>query len=412
MSGRENCAHSVVVQRIAVVWQHAAGAPAPLTDRTTMTVSGSIELPTQRAGQADRPGSASRLASLDAARFIAAIGVIWIHAAAFVQLRVADDSGFIGRFAVPFFTFSAAFYAASAGIHQSQRRFASYVLDRFRRLYLPFACWTVLYLAFKLLQSWLFHARDPQGLGWWLLWDGGSYHLWFLPFICGITIAAFLMGKLHAARPASGAVILALCWIGGTAAALAPNPFKYSPTLILRFGFEAIPAALWAIGLANLQALRPRVQFRGGLWFGGGVALMFSSLLSLCRPGPHVLMGNLAGVGLALAGFSGVQANAITRLQRLGALAYGIYLFHIMPMGVLRSIGPRLHLPPSSLSFALVAAALVLIVSIVVTHLLSQWKLTSWLVPGNGTTRPPTRREPTTPVLPPIPAEPQRPLAA
>jgi surface polysaccharide O-acyltransferase-like enzyme len=356
---------------------------------------------------------APRLLSLDAARFIAALGVIWIHAAAFVQLKIADDSGFIGRFAVPFFVFTGVLYAAGTGIRQPQRTLARYVLDRLLRLYVPFLVWTILYLVFKQLQNVVAHGNDSFSIGPSVLWDGGSYHLWFLPFICVTTIVAFVLGKVQSKRSSMMISVIALSWIGGVVFALAPRPFAHSQTLVLRFGWDALPAALWATGLASLQTMKPRLQFRGTIWFIAGICLTISCTASLCIPGPHILLANLAGVGWALVGFSDIRSRAVTQLHRLGSLAYGVYLFHIMPMGVLRSQAPKfLHLPIATISFAVVATVLVTISSIIASVVLSHFHFTAWLVPGST----PRGHRPTTDRHSPRPpqpvAEPHKPKLA
>jgi peptidoglycan/LPS O-acetylase OafA/YrhL len=364
-----------------------------------------LELPTPtHASPIPPPAKTSqRLLSLDAARFVAALGVIWIHAAAFVHIGIADDSGFIGRFAVPFFIFTGVLFAAGSGMRQAQRTLSRYVIDRVLRLYVPFLVWTVLYIVFKQLQNVVTHGNEPFSIGPWALWDGGSYHLWFLPFICVATILAFALGKVQATKNGLINVVIATSFIGGVVIALAPRPFAQSQTLVLRFGWDAMPSVLWAIGLASLQTLKPRLQFRGTIWFIAGMMTTITCTASLCIPGPHILLANLAGVGWALVGFSDIRGKTVTQIHRLGGLAYGVYLFHIMPMGILRSQAPKfLHLPITTTSFALVATVLVTISSVIVTLVLSRFRATAWLVPGSA----PTGNRPTTQTQTPRPPQP------
>jgi peptidoglycan/LPS O-acetylase OafA/YrhL len=120
----------------------------------------------------------------------------------------------------------------------------------------------------------------------------------------------------------------------------------------------------------------------GWIWFIGGMALAGLCLAGLCLPGPHVLLANLAGIGCALAGFSGVRGRVIEHFQGLGSLAFGLYLVHIIPTGLMRGQGPHLHLDPSGVAFALVVMAVVTLASLAVAFVLSQLRAGAWLIPG------------------------------
>jgi peptidoglycan/LPS O-acetylase OafA/YrhL len=339
----------------------------------------------------------SRLPSLDAARFVASLGVIWIHAAAFARIEIADDPGFAGRFALPFFTFTAVLFAADTR-RQAQRSFREYALGRLSRLYLPFVGWTVLYLGLKQLRSMALHDGEPLSLSVSVLWDGGSYHLWFLPFLYVLTVAAFAFGRFQSKHAGSARLLLAASWFAGAGIALVPNPFRHYPALALRFGWDVMPAALWAVGFASLRchasgrssdSVGDSQRRRAGGWvtFACGVAISVACVAGLCVPGPHVLLANLAGVGCAVAGFSGVRGRVIDHFQGLGSLAFGIYLFHIVPMGLIRGQGPHLHLDPTGVAFALLVMAVATLASIAAARAIGQLRGGAWLILGASQSR-------------------------
>src|SRR5579884_1068324 len=85
-----------------------------------------------------------RLISLDAARVIATLGVVWFHAVESTELHT---SGVLGRFSVAFYTMAAMVFLVDSS-YRRRRPYLSYALDRVRRLYLPFLGWgAITYLA-------------------------------------------------------------------------------------------------------------------------------------------------------------------------------------------------------------------------------------------------------------------------
>lgn len=327
---------------------------------------------------ARKPAQGAYFPLFDLLRFAAAVGIIWIHATLDVPSPRAHDSAWLARSAVPFFTCGAVLFAITSWARNPERRFGSYLLSRILRLYVPFLVWSAIYLALK------HKSHDPSRVnpGWRVLWDGGAYHLWFLPFILVVTVAfaplAGLMRRRETAVALGVAAVLAGCLI-----ALLPSPFRYMAGRadILYLGWRALPASLWAIPLAALALSRRADELRSRAVAATGAALAIGCTFALLFAGPHPLLQNAAGFGLVLVGLCACDASTplFARLAKLGKLAMGVYLVHLLFIGACRSLAAR-HGGSATLGFAAWATVVALVCSAAVTWLLLRVKWLRWLV--------------------------------
>ena len=155
-----------------------------------------VAVPATTAPLSTAPLSAARAPErnlgLDTARVGAALGTVWIHS---VQSSEMAPWGEVGRFAVPFFSVTAAILLVEALHANPDRSFVSYVSRRAKRLYVPFALWTVVYLAARSLKHAVFHSGEPIVFYPSILLNGSAHHLWFLPALTLWTIACFPLVK-------------------------------------------------------------------------------------------------------------------------------------------------------------------------------------------------------------------------
>jgi len=77
-----------------------------------------------------------------------------------------------------------------------ERTFAAYGRSRFLRIYVPFLVWSALYLGFKVVKSRFLPDQPNDYPGIEILWTGSFYHLWFMPFILMVSLAAFVVAKM------------------------------------------------------------------------------------------------------------------------------------------------------------------------------------------------------------------------
>src|SRR5262245_31367016 len=149
---------------------------------------------TQRAATVDR----SRIDTLDAARLVALIAIIFIHTVESPELRRVS---LIGTFGVPFYLFAALYFQARSFRRNPHRPFHRYVADRIYRLYLPFLAWSAIYLVARdlkhlfIVRDGAVHASVPE------LWIGTAHHLWFLPLLLVVTIMTAALSRMCGESP-------------------------------------------------------------------------------------------------------------------------------------------------------------------------------------------------------------------
>lgn len=284
---------------------------------------------------------AARRELFDVGRLAAAAAIIWLHTPAYGG---GSPTRLLTRFAVPFFVLATVFFVFDSLRRHPQRTFGAYVPNRVARIYLPFLGWSVIYLAFKGLKKLLLPDLENDFPGLEVLWEGSFYHLWFMPFILVVSVATFPVAK--AAVGARGtwvwvlsmlclAEALLLSWV-----ALSVQEDSYRAIVL-----NALPAVFLGIALA---APYDRV----GRWLEGrcgmlaGVALFTVCSLLLWEFGRDRLLETLAGLGFFLMVLPPVGGVWISRLGRFGALAYGIYLSHLLFIKVAEAVGMKLVLSP------------------------------------------------------------------
>jgi peptidoglycan/LPS O-acetylase OafA/YrhL len=289
----------------------------------------------------------------------------------------------LGRFAVPFFTAAATMFAWQAGARPG-RGVSTYARSRFVRIYVPFLAWSGIYLAFKGVKALLLPSEPNDFPGLELFRLGSFYHLWFMPFILLVTLAVFCLARGLAAeagpaRSALGeAVVLVLAL--GASWQLVWLPAARSDTTV-GFGqlaIDALPSACWGLALAIVHG-------RGGVqWLRrrrASIACLVVSLtltLWLCELGRNRLVENLSGVALLAFALCDWTSPVLGRIARLGPLAYGIYLSHLLFIKTLEAVGAKLHLP-SSLLTSLFIFVLAVAGSTLLAWTLSRTRWTRWL---------------------------------
>ena len=168
----------------------------------------------------DRTEAASDRAmpALAAMRFAAAMAVIWTHSAVHLVPSPNAHPGDLFRFGSAFFTQCTIFLCLFKRFRTPDADVARYAASRFRRVYLPFLGWTAIYVGLKLILIAGGRKDHDVDLSLSLLWNGGEFHLWFLPFALVAGVVVFAAGGWI--RPQRRiAVAVAFTLIG---AALAP----------------------------------------------------------------------------------------------------------------------------------------------------------------------------------------------
>ncbi|MCA9273647.1 MAG: acyltransferase [Phycisphaerales bacterium] len=273
----------------------------------------------------------SRYAGIDAARVVAAAGVVfthWLTGSEAIWLKQAS------RFAVPFFIAAAVFFTVNQCF--SGRAIPRMIGDRAWRILLPYIMWSAVYFLLKyVISGWIIGGIHPHfSLS--DAVDGFGGHLWFLPFIFLVGVCAVVSAKI-ATRSAALSAVLALgaCFATG----IVLRAFPASTGNLDRWPYE-LPIALIMFAITvSTQRGWITVARHGLLSFGflaTAVALVLWSLKYESFPDRRACQ--LAGIALLLAGISMPSERIPAWLSRLGRLGFGVYITHGLLIMVLHKL--------------------------------------------------------------------------
>lgn len=266
------------------------------------------------------PRASRRIPGLDLARFVACVGVIWLH------FGPTPYNG-LGYFRLPFFTLLLAFLAASGPLSGNPAPLARFVRTRVQRLLVPFVIWVLLHR----LGSLAFGGRLPASYSPDAFLLGlGAVHLWYLPFAFLASLVAYALARACAlpsprTRPAAGVALSVV----GLAAAFAPlqsGPATYA----VHQWIPLAGAVLLGLALPLLFPALPRAPrswARAALW--ASLAAVLAAASAFAHPSIANFLGTLAGTSLFLAGLAAPLTPSAPLWKYLGQLSYGMYLCHL-----------------------------------------------------------------------------------
>lgn len=319
---------------------------------------------------AARPVAGSHANAVDGLRFIAALAIVWIHVP---RTELLYATTVLARFAVPFFVFSAAYFATSSGLKKTSRSVVQYARQRAQRIYVPFLVWSAMYLAFKWVKLLLLPDQPNDFPGWSFFLVGSAYHLWFLPFILAASVSAFAIG-----RSIGDTAYAKLHWIyffnGAILAMLDVELWPIQDGL--KFMVDASPAMFWAVGFALLVHTYPgRKQLPTWIL----TCLLGVSMLLLAINGRQVFVENAAGSLLFVVALRGYAFEFPSFLRKLAPLAFGVYLSHLLMIKAIESLCTKLQLSPS-IPLDLATYILAVVGSITLTYCLANSRKFAWVV--------------------------------
>jgi surface polysaccharide O-acyltransferase-like enzyme len=286
----------------------------------------------------------SRLVRLDFARLIAAYAIVWLHTPRSAQLIPWNV---LGRFAVPFFTAGAVFFVID-GLRRKSQSLGEYTINRFRRIYLPFLAWSVIYLLVKLVKKSALpdEANDFPGIE--VLWAGTFWHLWFMPFILLVTLGTFVL-----CRPVVGhaqlewAVCVASLVIGAVIACAEPPAWVAQDTTFCSMAWNALPGAFWGLSMALAYPGRLKLVVDSRITSIIAGCVFLALMAYLCQFGRNMLVENLAGMMFLIAALRPKAPQWVEPLAKFGVVAFGIYLAHPLLIKTCEAVATKLHWPIS-----------------------------------------------------------------
>ena len=334
--------------------------------------------------------TSTRLESLDTARFLAAVGVVWIHAC---QTDETTSWAAMGRFAVPFFSATAGYLSVLSLTKHAPASLSSFASSRFTRLYLPFLAWSIIYLLFKLTKKKVMPETETDLPGLEFLVAGGAYHLWFIPFLLVATFTIYAACKVtgnHSHRQIWAANI---AFIGGLSLAFALS-FTRTPDTIPWFMAMATPSALWgcAIGWAKTSIARDASSTLQPFSSNTRLALMafitflYATLMSVGDT-RSILLESSSGTALLLAALFAdrlLHANKPLRslnsmLASFGKVSLGIYFSHLLFLKIGETVISKIA-PTHSAAVVVLIAFSSIVAATMLSLVAARFRPTKWLV--------------------------------
>jgi len=268
---------------------------------------------------------------LDCARFVAALGVVWVHT---IESPQFARWGVLGTFGVPFYVCVALFMIRRTLAKNPALPLPKYYLQRFTRLYIPFLFWTVIYLGAISFKHHFISNQPIKPLDVGILLGGSAYQLWFLPFLLLVTIPIAPLYRVTLAFPKIGSIVVLLTAALGTIWAFWPRPdwlnHVQDSDLFFFVAWKAGPSVFCGFAMAHfLSRMSKEALTMSGL-AGIGFFLTLASL------GNQVVLGysrfdrTLSGLGWFLLTFAPLRSKIILVLGRFGRHSYGIYLSHAL----------------------------------------------------------------------------------
>jgi surface polysaccharide O-acyltransferase-like enzyme len=280
---------------------------------------------------------------LDLLRVFSALGVVFIHVTApFVtqNMKTANELfwagnlfNVLGRVSVPIFVIISGYF-----ILKPIPNLSAFYRKRFARILWPFACWSVIYLL------WAIFFDNTRSFKIWegVFWGKPYFHLWFLGMLMGLyAVAPLLSDLLHRigmhqfVYVAIAAFILAMgidAWD-----TYAHNRPWFGVWWVLYVGYFMIGACLrsfekvfccrWLLALTVLVCYAMAFTFTGLLFEAKHYVWYFYSYVSITT-----IAGSIALVNL----FRIIDVSESWLLSEMSELTFGIYLFHMIPLNIIK----------------------------------------------------------------------------
>lgn len=357
------------------------GKPADLAlPQSTPTARLSVADAIAASGARARRRESGRIETLDAARLIAILAVVFLHSTETPTLKRFD---LVGTFAVPFYLFASLYFQARSLRRDASRNIVQYVVSRLKRLYLPFVAWTFIYLVARNVKHLFVSDAPPVPFEWHHLWTGSAHHLWFLPYLIIASLLSAFAARFSNTRPALRITIITICALVGGVLAVVPRPdwlnhISGEEGYFFFQCWKALPSAFLGLALAWILSnadddslITPIVGLAGAL-------LTIGTVTDQLIHGYSRLERTLSGLGWLLAALATWRGPWVQWMARGGRHAYGIYLTHVLFIEAVQAIAHRAGLG-SSIGLDAVTIIAGFFGGLLLTTALDKSRHTAWL---------------------------------
>lgn len=287
--------------------------------------------------------SVNRHVGIDLLRIIAALGVVFVHVSSpFVikNMKQVNDLFWagnlfdsIGRLSVPIFVIVSGYFILKP--IDDLRGFYS---KRFTRILYPFFVWSVIYL----LWAWLFDGTRTSKIWEGILWGKPYFHLWFLGMLMGLYAVAPLIADLRRRISSRSFLMVGLGALLFGMAIESWNGYAGARTWVGTWWLSYVGYFMVGASLPDLRALGNRrfallctvvvsvlsiFILTGWLFAQKEYCWYFYSYLGL-----PVIVGSVSSVLL----FVNLEIRGYAFISTVSELSFGIYLFHMIPLNVIK----------------------------------------------------------------------------
>jgi surface polysaccharide O-acyltransferase-like enzyme len=218
-----------------------------------------------------------------------------------------------------------------------------YLLRRIKRLYLPMLAWTFIYLLTRDIKHHFFTHLEPVRWNPSLLLTGSAHHLWFLPMLMIVTVAAAILNHACVRRPRLRNLVIIGSAIVGTYLSVCPRPdwLNYAfdnEGYFFSQCWRALPSVFLGLAMAWWLALtRDGSLFTPAVGFAG-ILVTCAMVSDQTLHGYSRLERTMSGMGWLMVALTAWSAPWVPVLARLGRHAYGIYLVHVLVIETIQAI--------------------------------------------------------------------------
>lgn len=285
--------------------------------------------------------------TLESLRVIAIVAIIWLHTPESLALAGSQN---LCRFAVPFFAAASGYLTSRSAARRHEYTIAKIIADRSLRIYLMFALWSVVYYVVRCIGGKLQMDAGVGQLNWATLVNGTAHHLWFLPFIAVGTALAFAWARLATIihKPGLMAVLTGVAAI--TSMFISDASIQSPEWYCVRLSLAALPGLLAGMAFGLMEDT-PSSRLMRAKWLGMvGLTVCILATAWIAYDGRTSWIENLSGVGLLLFAICLPSAIQLPHAKMLGALTFGVFVFHVLPLEAGQDVLHKLGIRPSVLT--------------------------------------------------------------
>jgi peptidoglycan/LPS O-acetylase OafA/YrhL len=276
-----------------------------------------------------------RNSSIDAAKLLAAFGVVMIHLAPSTPVAELITRIFLS-FAVPFFLTIALYYFIEKAANMERVPVSRLRLDR---ILIPYLVWTLIYLALRLIKYRAQHKALEMDIIPALFYGGTAVQMYFLPLLLlfqAQALAVILIWRGMSGRLAGVLVLIGAIAFGGFGSHEAYFGFQHCLERGCIYVFMAL-----LLHHSQLNPLGRRIN----LFLGGIIAALtiVSTLFNYQATWTSYVGGPLAGYSIAALTLNLPFAVSGKTWRFLLTCSYGIYLAHVIFLESFEYLATRFH---------------------------------------------------------------------